>query len=276
MDYDPLDLVFDSSNSTLRYDNSYPYKLLLTPTIPQCYGFQLLWLNIPMTYYVVNSLSDEFYLRVNNITYLAKLPEGTYNSVNFCTMLSAVLAEDGLVNMQYEISDYDGKLKIYSVLGYNVSIPANQSSPRLMEMIGGDSRVQYDSSNQLLLVGGSLLQKNVLVMPQAVNLLGNNTIKVVCSLTGDNPLSNCTDGRNVDRLMTIIPVNAPFGGMIKYKHKRERVPLTGQSLSTFSVQLLLGDEREFPYLDASGALQSSRYLNLNGAQFQMGVRLFLK
>lgn len=281
---DTVDITLDSTyNAATNPNFSADWaQFYFQDPVKKIVGFSLMWVNVPFTYHVIDATNNTFTLIVGAVTYEINLPYGTFNSFNFPTILQTALVGAGVPNannFQSYVGAHDLKFVLYnSVSAFSLQFPT-QSTAHMLGFYGPENTLFPSQNGTILDAQGSLLlggaAVNYIQPANVVNFQSCSTLKIWCSgLQGDSG-SPARDVGGKQLLIGIIPVNAPYGGVINYQHEPQMIPYAIDSLNTLALQVSLGDDRPYAFTNPqSGTVLGSTFLPLNGQGFQVGLRLY--
>lgn len=237
-------------------------------------AIKVLEVQIPFSYYVINSRNNTFLLYEENqlvTSSTVTLPVGNYNPSQICTALGTALTTASLNSRTYTVTYNDQTLKLTitssatTIFTFSFGAPTNSGNvnPRLYIGFPGG----FTSSS-----GGT---PNTLVSPNAIMLSGPNYIYVNSQKMGT--LFNVylpqgafnLGGGNAGPQLTKIPVNTNSGGVVFWQD-----PDPQKWFDTG----LLDQLNEIDFYLTLGNTTSQIPLDLNGLSFsiKLGVLLAIK
>jgi len=133
------EIYLDSLDATTSNDSDYtsqdwPLFQLNTP-IPNLGGMKVIEVQIPFSFYIINSTNNEFQLTVGASTYNVILAVGNYNSTTLTTELQAALNAAGsaltftVVFSGMNSSPNTGKFTVTATGAFTLQFGANTSDP---------------------------------------------------------------------------------------------------------------------------------------------------
>lgn len=286
----PVDVVFDSRRSENR---DRPY-FQVEPTLENVVAYQVLWTNVPFSFYTIDKSNNQFQMRSMNagntmITQVITLDPGTYTPDALRAQMREHITKSGLpdaVNYDCYIQSHNAKFVIYNRRNSNSSNPfyLDFFDSNLATMLGFKPNTTYTSTWDTFYKDGEAVENITdppgpggkfalwsLEAPGLCNLLQSPYIKFHAQFNGmRNDAARLNDG--YDQLLCATPITSNFTSQILYQGIPEPINLGG-SYSVYSVAMYLthGDRKSYRTADN----QVVNYLPLNGEGFQVCIRFYV-
>lgn len=223
-------------NGTFNSKVSWFIKDLLEPSQDTHYTtIKVLHMELPRSWYIVNSSNDKLQLDMNSQTYLITLTHGNYQSTSFVAMLKPMLPS----GFSITFSDVTGKYTIAHDT-YNFTI----SNASCYELIGLAPYISYSSTNRNL------------VCPFPCNFLGTSNVYVK---SNNLLLSNYSTLDQTYNNLINLQVNVPPYGTIKYSN------LTNTEYIIRNTQL--------SYLELELKDENNSYIDMNSVEWSLTITI---
>lgn len=291
IDVQPLDLVFDSRNST-NPDRPEFYIKDLYDVI----GCSVMWVNMPMSFFVIDELNNKIQWKWRsapvgsgldaayvNVWQTLTLKNGTYSPVGFQQEFRRALFSTPTLTGTGEqrsntlskifclIDSSDSRLTIYHQIVTNPTFSVKIDNAELAAILGFEVGAEYQSGNDFVWSQGSPVDNDgvdYVKGPNMVKLIGQPRIDLHSTLCDSATLIN---GEPSSDVILSFPITGKVGDYVTFQANPAMIPLSRPPMSAISFYLTQGDRKEYK---TTGMTSSVNYLPLNGDGFQVCVRFY--
>lgn len=294
-----VDIIFDSGSSINNggsLDNPY---FTLYPALDNIVGLQVLWVNIPFTYYVTDDYSNTFRFKDADFDDFITLPPATYNGITIIDVLNNLFAQGrtgpGVYHSlgkryRWFLNPDNGKLCVYLESGasgpFEIEIiPGQEDLGSTLGMLKG---VNKSSAAPIDFYDDNYIQqppKYFLQSARICQLTGPNQILIHSSLAGQS-FGAVRSQTNTSNLICFVPVTSQYNGQIQNTIANpQTVSMTPTTISSVDFYLTLGNKTQYTVYQESlqqgsqqhpQARSGVQYLPLQGQSWQIAVRFLVK
>ena len=277
----PVDVLFDSeetsSGKNVSGNRDNPIFSLL-PAISNCVGVSVIYVNVPFTYYVLDTTNNSFAFSYGGSAYsLLTLIPGTYNSSNISAQFISAVAVAGFAAAAADLVAYVDSTTSQFIV-YSAANTAFAISFILGGAIGiscartlGFNEATYTASNSSFTLNNeTVIAKVNIQSPRVVNLSGPGQM-FLSSTFGSSIYGKVRNQTGASSLLGFWPVNSNYQGTIEYL--REIPPMitfSKCSVSSLDMKLLLGNRTVY-----NNGVSNVPYLPLQGEAYQIGIRFYI-
>lgn len=209
-------IVNVSSNDSInavRYKEGSRFSVLLSPPLTLCKYFQVLSVELPGSYYAINSTNNSFFVTSAGSSTLVTIPPGNYNPTSLATATTLAMAAASLVGYTLAPSltiDNDGKFTISHAsatftLDATAATMAGTGSFGASQLLGLD---YYQAS--------TFVAPTAALLPNVANVTGDQYVYVCCPNIASG--YNYGNSRTSDSLLKV-PTTAAIGTTNFYQQR---------------------------------------------------------
>lgn len=303
----PIEQIFDSR---LSRDKDYP-TFIIDP-IQDAVGMQILWVNVPFSFYVIDELNNRFYIYFKSMVGSTNesdkfnagmadtwvpldIKPGTYTPQAFQMEFRRVVVEAGIFVSNYPvttnifclINTSDGKMTIYHTLTQSFTFGVRFDNEELADILGFQPGREVWSTAGNVWTGG--VPAGTGPLPRyvtgeyTVKMNGPQRLVLHGTLSGQNVGSARINDNSEGDTVLSFPITNNVGSYLFYQPNQIVLPIDRTSMSTLSFYFTQGDRKR--YVKRNAIAQQSQfvgdpyppyevvnYLPFNGEGFQVCIR----
>lgn len=288
-----IDVVFDSRNFDAGSLDTPTFNM--KPALSNIVGFTPLWVNIPFSFYTIDSLNNSFNLTINLTQVTVILRPGTYNTSSLAdeiqSQIRTAVANNGAIS-GYASNQFcvyvqpQARFIVYTKTGLGDGTSGtidgyswNMTNDSLAQILGfgGTGEFVTGTQSDFYFNGANAGATMFLSPPFQANLLPSALINVHSTLAGYGQRTIYPD--DAGDILTAVPITGNFLSNLYYSWLPVASRVSRYSLSQVTFYLTLNNR--FLYALEGGSFQASvnyqtvSYLPLNGQAFQICIRFYL-
>lgn len=287
----PVDVVFDSNLASDPDRGTFT----ISPSLNNVVGMNVQWVTVPYSYYNIDRLSNSMAVFWNyvsdedNENDTLYLDPGTYNDTSLANEMSRAFSETQMVkgvDIRVFMSPHRARLVIYNLnMNSDEKFAIRINNEYLAKVLGFDANTTYPAvwkqvwrDGQMVNATNTDVNDNMWVIeaPYLLNLNYSSLINIYSTLA-PTMQNSARRPDSIETLISQIPVNIPFTGIINYTTPGTMIPIDRTTVDRAEFYLRLQGRSN--YAKNSRTYDNSDYtitdyLPLNGEGFQICVRFW--